>query len=98
MAIPSVQKRKQFSDNQMPVVAGIIKHYRSVGYKVVDGNETIIIEEPGTTFRIFISRVSHCLQFYYLGEHRDAREFSISNLDSADQIVNEECRYKELFG
>ena len=98
MAIASLLKRKQFTENQMPVVAGIIKHYKSVGYKVVDGNETIIIEEPGSTFRIFISRVSHCLQFYYLGEPRDAREFSISNLDSADQIVNEECRYKEMFG
>ena len=98
MAIASLLKRKQFTENQMPVVAGIIKHYKSVGYKVVDGNETIIIEEPGSTFRIFISRVSHCLQFYYLGEHRDAREFSISNLDSADQIVNEECKFKEMFG
>ena len=98
MAIASLLKRKQFTENQIPVVAGIIKHYKSVGYKVVDGNETIIIEEPGSTFRIFISRVSHCLQFYYLGEHRDAREFSISNLDSADQIVNEECKYKEMFG
>ena len=98
MAIPSVQKRKQFTENQMPVVAGIIKHYKSVGYKVVDENETIIIEEPGSTFRIFISRVSHVIQFYYLGEPRDAREFSISNLDSADQIVDEECKFKEMFG
>jgi hypothetical protein len=98
MTVSSALKRKEFTENQIPVVADIIRHYKSVGYKVVDANETIIIIEPDSTFRIFISRVSHCLQFYYLGEHRDAKEFSTHNLESAAQIVNEECRYKEMFG
>jgi hypothetical protein len=98
MAIASVEKRKRFTQNQIPAVAGIIKHYKSIGYKVVDGNETILISEPGCTFRIFISRISHCLQFYYLGEPDSTLEFYTKNLDSAGHIVEEERKYKEEFG
>ena len=98
MAIASVVKRKMFTENQIPVIAGIIKHYKSVGYKVVDGNETLMIIEPNSTFRIFISRVSHCVQMYYLGEAETTQEFYTRNLESADQLVEEEIKYKAMFG
>jgi hypothetical protein len=98
MAIASVVKRKMFTENQIPVIAGIIKHYKSVGYKVVDGNETLMIIEPNSTFRIFISRVSHCVQFYFLGEPGATQEFYTRNLESADQLVQEEAKYKAMFG
>ena len=80
------------------MVADIIKLYKSVGYKVVDGNETILIIEPNSTFRIFISRVSHCVQFYYLGEWRGAREFSTQDLESAALLIEEEIKFKTEFG
>ena len=98
MAIASVEKRKKFSENQIPVVADVIKLYKSIGYKVVDGNETILIEEPGCTFRIFISRISHVIQFYYLGEPESTQEFYTRNIESAADLVNEESKYKVEFG
>jgi len=98
MALASVLKRKRFVEKQMPVVADIIKVYKTAGYKVVDGSETILIIEPDSTFRIFISRVSHVLQFYYLGEWRGAREFSTQDLESAALLIEEEIKYKAEFG
>lgn len=98
MTIASALKRKEFTENQMPVVADIVRHYKSVGYKVVDSNETIIIIEPYSTFRIFISRVSHVIQFYYLGEPDSAQEFYTKYLESAGHIIEEEGKYKALFG
>ena len=98
MAIASVEKRKKFCENQIPVVADIIRHYKSIGYKVADGNETVIITEPACTFRIFISRVSHCLQMYYLGEPDSTQEFYIRNLESAAEVVKLEQQYKQKFG
>jgi hypothetical protein len=98
MALASVLKRKRFAEKQMPVVADIIKLYKSVGYKVVDGNETIIIIEPDSTFRIFISRVSHCVQFYYLAEPDSAEEHYAKNLESAEELIKLEKQYKQKFG
>jgi len=98
MAIASIEKRKRFTQNQIPAVADIVKHYKSIGYKVTDGNETVIISEPGSTFRIFISRVSHVIQMYYLGEPDSTTEFYTKNIDSAAEIVEEESKFKKMFG
>jgi len=98
MAIGSVIRKSHFKERQLPVVADIIKMYKGLGYKVVDGIESVLIEEPNSTFRIFISRVSHVLQLYYLGEYKDTREFYTKDLNSAGQIVNEEITFKQQFG
>jgi hypothetical protein len=94
----SVVRKAHFRQIQLPVVADIIKTYKLAGYKIVDGIESVLIEEPNSTFRIFISRISHCLQFYYLGEGMEAKEFYTKNLDSAAQVEQEEIKYKDLFG
>jgi len=93
-----MMKKANYVANQLTIVAEIISVYKKLGYKVVDGNESIMICEPNSTFRIFISRVSHILQFYYLGEWQDTQQFSTKDLDSAAQIPQLEAKYKELFG
>ena len=98
MAIASVLKKIHFKERQLPVVADIIKAYKKAGYKVVDGIESVLIEEPQSTFRVFISRVSHVLQFYYLGEWQFTKEFSTHDLESAANVIEEERKYKEMFG
>lgn len=97
-ALPSVEKRKQFTANQQPVVADIIKHYKSVGYKVQDGNETVMISEPGSTFRIFVSRISHNLQLYFLGEWQYTQNYSVTDLQSVDEVKELEIQFKSIFG
>jgi hypothetical protein len=94
----SVIRKAHFRQIQLPVVAGTIKMYKGLGYKIVDGIESVLIEEPQSTFRVFISRISHVLQFYYLGEGEFTKEFSTKDLDSAAQVAQEERKYKELFG
>ena len=96
--INATVRRIRFKKIQLPIIPETISVYKKLGYKVVDGVETIMIEEPGTTFRIFISRISHCLQFYYLGEPESVREFSTKYLESAAQVVEEEIKYKQEFG
>ena len=98
MGIGSVIRKAHFKERQLPVVADIIKAYKAAGYKVIDGIESVMIEEPDSTFRIFISRVSHCLQFYYLSEWKFTKEFYVPNLDSAAHLIQEEIKYKKEFG
>lgn len=99
MAAPgSVLRKAQFKERQLPVVAETIKLYKKSGYLIHDGIESVMIEEPGSTFRIFISRISHVLQFYYLGEPQSVQEFSTKDLESAGHIIEEEGKYKEMFG
>jgi hypothetical protein len=94
----SVIRRVHFRERQLPVVSDIIKVYKAAGYKVVDSIEVVMLEEPNSTFRIFISRVSHSLQFYYLGEGMGAKEFYTKNLESAAQVIKYEKEYKREFG
>jgi len=94
----SVLRRKQLKKGELQVVSETINHYKQQKWKIVDGIESIMIQEPGTTFRIFISRISHILQFYYLGEWQFAKEFSTLDLKSVAQVVQEEIKFKELFG
>jgi hypothetical protein len=91
-------KRIRFKKIQPPIIPETISVYKKLGYKIADGIETVMIEEPDTTFRIFISRISHCLQFYFLGEPESVREFSTKYLESAAQVVEEEIKYKQEFG
>lgn len=95
---PSIVKKKTFIANQQPIVADIMKHYKSIGYKIQDGNETVMILEPGTTFRIFISRISHNLQFYFLGEWQYAQNYIVKDLDSVSQVIDLERQFKGIFG
>jgi hypothetical protein len=94
----SVIRKTHFRERQLPVVAETIKLYKSAGYKVVDSIEVVMLEEPNSTFRIFISRVSHSLQMYFLGEGAEAQELSTKYLDSAAQVVEEERKFKTLYG
>jgi len=91
-------RKTHFKERQLPVVAETIKAYKSAGYKIVDGIETVMIIEPDTTFRIFISRSSHSVQFYYLGEPEAMQEFSAQDLESAAQVAELENKYKQTFG
>lgn len=95
--LPS-EKKKNFIANQLKIVGQMKVLYKELGYKIQDGNESLIFAEPDSTFRIFVSRISHCLQFYYLGEPDSAREFWLKNLESADQVTQLEKEYKEEFG
>jgi hypothetical protein len=94
----SVVRKAHFRQRQLPVVADIIKTYKSAGYKVQDGIESVLILEPNSTFRVFISRISHVLQFYYLGEPQSVQEFCTKDLESAGHIIEEEIKYKRMFG
>jgi hypothetical protein len=94
----SVVRKAHFRERQLPVVADVIKAYKKAGYKVQDGIESVLIVEPNSTFRVFISRISHVLQFYYLGEPQSVQEFSTKDLESAGHIIEEEGKYKEMFG
>jgi hypothetical protein len=94
----SVVRKAHFRERQLPVVADVIKAYKKAGYKVQDGIESVLILEPNSTFRVFISRISHCLQFYYLGEWQFTKEFYVPNLESAAHLIEEERKYKEMFG
>jgi hypothetical protein len=94
----SVVRKAYFRERQLPVVADVIKAYKKAGYKIQDGIESVLIVEPQSTFRVFISRVSHVLQFYYLGEWQFTKEFSTHDLESAAHLIEEERKYKELFG
>lgn len=94
----SVLRRKQLKKSELQVVSETINHYKQQKWKVVDNIESIMIQEPETTFRIFISRISRVLQMYYLGEGEVAKEFSTLDLKSASQVIQEEIKFKELFG
>jgi hypothetical protein len=94
----AVSRRKEFKLRELPIIPNIIKAYRTAGYKVVDGIETIIIEEPNSTFRIFISRVSHSLQLYYLGEWQFTKEYHVPNIQTVEDVIALESSFKELFG
>jgi hypothetical protein len=94
----SVVRKAQFRERQLPVVAETIKLYKKSGYLIHDGIESVMIEEPGSNFRIFISRISHCLQFYYLAEPDSAEEHYAKNLESAEELIKLENKYKQKFG
>ena len=94
----SLIRKAHFRERQLPVVADIIKTYKSAGWKIQDGIESVLIVEPNSTFRIFISRISHVLQFYYLGEPQSVQEFCTKDLESAGHIIEEEIKYKAEFG
>ena len=94
----SVVIKAHFRERQLPVVADVIKAYKKAGYKVQDGIESVLIVEPNSTFRVFISRISHVLQFYYLGEPDSTQEFCTKDLESAGHIIEEESKYKKMFG
>ena len=91
-------RRVQSTKNQLQVVADIIALYKSLGYRIVDGIETVMIEEKDATFRIFISRISHVLQIYYLGEWDCTVEYSTKYLESAERVREFEVQFKELYG
>jgi hypothetical protein len=94
----SVLRKTHFKERQLKVVSDIIRAYKTAGYRVIDGIETIMIEEPDSSFRMFISRISHVLQFYYLGEPDSAEEHYTKNLISAEEVVKLEQEYKQKFG
>ena len=56
----SAIRKVNFQERQLPIVSDIIRIYKLAGYKVIDSTEVVMLEEPNTTFRIFISRISHC--------------------------------------
>lgn len=94
----SAIRKVNFKKRELPVVTEAIKAYKAAGFKVIDGIESIMIEEPGSTFRIFISRISYVLQFYYAGEWQFVKEFCTHDLESAAHIIEEEIKYKKEFG
>ena len=99
MAKPgSVIRKAHFRERQLPVVAETIKLYKAAGCRVIDGIETVMIEEKDSSFRLFISRVSHVLQFYYLGEPDSAEEHYTKNLESAAEVVKLAQEFKQKFG
>jgi len=94
----SLAKRKNYRSNQLDIVRELKVLYKELGYKIVDGNESLIFAEMNSTFRIFVSRISHSLQFYYLGEGQFTAEYSLKDLDSAAQVTELETQYKQEFG
>lgn len=94
----AIKRAKEVRSKQLPVLESIIEAYKLAGYKVINGIETVMIEEKGTTFRIFISRISHSVQLYYLGEWQFTKEYSAIDLQSPDNLMALESSYKELFG
>ena len=99
MAKPgSLLRKTHFRERQLPIVGETIKLYKAAGCRVIDGIETVMIEEPDSSFRLFISRVSHVLQFYYLGEPDSAEEHYVKNLESAEEVVKLAQEFKQKFG
>lgn len=94
----SLLRKTHFRERQLPVVSETIKLYKAAGYRVIDGIETVMIEEKDSSFRLFISRVSHVLQFYFLGEPDSAEEHYTKNLISAEEVVKLAQEYKQKFG
>jgi hypothetical protein len=94
----SVLRRKEFRQRELAVVTEIINLYKQRKFKVVDGIESVMIYEPGTSFRIFVSRISHILQFYYLGEGEAAKEISLKYLESPAKVLEEEKEFKKIYG
>jgi hypothetical protein len=94
----SLAKRKNYRSNQLDIVRELKVLYKELGYKISDGNESLIFAEKDSTFRIFVSRVSHALQFYYLGEGQFTGEYSLKNIESAAEVRELETKYKEEFG
>ena len=94
----SIIRKAAFREMQLPVVADVIKHYKSTGYKIQDSAEVVMIVEPNSTFRIFISRVSHNLQMYYLGEYQDTMEICTKDIESAAEVIKLEQEFKQKFG
>ncbi len=94
----SVIRRKEFRNRELPIVTSIISTYKQRKFKVVDGIESVMIYEPGTSFRVFVSRISNVIQFYYLGEGIAAKEISTRYLDSVDKVLEEEAKFKAEWG
>ena len=94
----SVERRKEFRQRELAVVTEIINLYKQRKFKVLDGIESVMIYEPGTSFRVFISRISHVLQMYYLGEGEAAKEISLKYLDSPAKVLEEEAKFKAEWG
>ena len=94
----SLEKKQNYRLNQLEIVGKMKVLYKELGYKIADGNESLIFAETDSTFRIFVSRISHSLQFYYLGEDQDAEEHFLKNIETADEVRQLEAKYKETFG
>jgi hypothetical protein len=94
----STSRRKEFKNRELPIVTSIVNTYKQRKWKVVDNIESVMIYEPGTSFRIFVSRISHVLQMYYLGEGEVAKELSTRYLDSVDKVLEEEAKFKAEWG
>jgi hypothetical protein len=99
MAKPnSVERRKEFRQRELAVVTEIINIYKQRKFKIVDGIESVMIHEPGSTFRVFLSRVSHSLQFYFLGEGDAAKQIDLKYLESPAKVLEEEKKFKQIYG
>jgi hypothetical protein len=94
----SVIRRKEFKQRELEVVTEIISIYKQRKWKVLDGIESVMIQEPDSTFRVFISRISHSLQFYFLGEGSAAKEIYLKYLDSPAKVLEEEKEFKKIYG
>jgi len=94
----SLAKRENYKTNQLEIVRELKVLYKELGYRISDGNESLIFAETDSSFRVFVSRISHSLQFYYLGEGQFTAEYSLKDLDSAAQVTELEAQYKQEFG
>jgi hypothetical protein len=80
------QTTKDWYKAQPQIIPDFLKAAKAAGYQVDDDHKTVIFNQPNKKFRIFISRKSHVVQFYYLYCGWDCKEYSLSDCKSVDHI------------
>lgn len=78
--------KQGFFTGANPIIAEFAAAAKLQGYKSEDDVKTIIFHQPNKQFRIFISRKSNVVQFYYLYCGWDCKEYNLSDCKSVDHI------------
>ena len=78
--------KQGFFTGANPIIAEFIKAAKAAGYVAEDDVKTIIFHQPNKQFRIFISRKSNVVQFYYLYCGWSCYEYDLKNFNSVEEI------------
>jgi hypothetical protein len=77
---------RDFYTNANPIIKEFIAAAKKQGYKSDDDKKTVVLHQPNKQFRIFISRVSSVIQFYYLYCGWSCYEYDLKNFNSVEEI------------
>jgi hypothetical protein len=77
---------RDFYTRANPIIKEFIAAAKKKGYKADDDKKTIILHQPNKQFRVFISRVSSVIQFYYLYCGWSCYEYELKSFHSVEDI------------